>query len=196
MLDRDGHIKLADFGLCRPVDDYNEEDLEVVAGTLEYLAPELLTRELIGQNFQTDWWSFACVLYEMLVGIHPFYEPERRDISKRIKEVSFTLPNFGSREIKSLLSNMLVRDPTKRLCHGPKGAQRIQQHPFFAPIDFQQLFDKKIAPPFKPELDDDFDLRYFDSEFTSEPVEMTRINTSTNPLTTKYSFSGYSFIEQ
>lgn len=196
LLDRDGHVKITDFGLCRPVDDYTEEDLEVIAGTLEYLAPELLTREQIGQNFQTDWWSYGCVLYEMLVGIHPFYEPERRDIGKRIKTAKFTIPEFASAEIKDLIQGMLARNPVKRICYGPKGAQRIQQHAFFASIDFQKLFDKKIEPPFKPDVVDDLDVRYFDNEFTSEPAVLTPIqdqilNTTQPP---QYSFSGYSFM--
>lgn len=43
------------------------------------------------------------------------------------------------------------------------------RHEFFASIDFNQLVDKTIEPPFKPKLSADLlDVSNFDSQFTSE----------------------------
>ncbi|VEL35449.1 unnamed protein product [Protopolystoma xenopodis] len=51
-------------------------------------------------------------------------------------------------------------------CYGPDGFQNIKQHPFFANINWEHLYHKKLIPPFKPpctRVDDAFN---FDPEFT------------------------------
>jgi hypothetical protein len=43
-------------------------------------------------------------------------------------------------------------------------------HAFFHSIDWMALFEKKIHPPFNPNVKDQLDLRHFDPEFVSEPL--------------------------
>jgi serum/glucocorticoid-regulated kinase 2 len=43
---------------------------------------------------------------------------------------------------------LLNRDPVARL--GARGALEIQQHDFFAGVEFKKLLQKKYAPPFRP----------------------------------------------
>jgi serum/glucocorticoid-regulated kinase 2 len=57
---------------------------------------------------------------------------------------------FGS-EAKAILKGLLTRDPATRL--GSKGADEIRKHPFFAKhIDFKALGEKRVVPPFKPNV--------------------------------------------
>lgn len=53
------------------------------------------------------------------------------------------------------------------------------EHAFFSSIDWSDLVQKKINPPFKPQVTSDTDTRYFDSEFTGESVELTPPDQST-----------------
>lgn len=75
MIDADGHIRVTDFGLSRSgvgsigVDTHTEVAMSV-AGTTEYMAPEIIQTGQYG--FSVDWYSAGLVLYEMLTGTNPF----------------------------------------------------------------------------------------------------------------------------
>lgn len=70
MMGKEGYVKLTDFGLSK--DNFNDKsEAKSLCGTAEYLSPEVLQRQ--GHGRATDWWSFGAIIYEMLVGIPPFY---------------------------------------------------------------------------------------------------------------------------
>lgn len=75
--------------------------------------------------------------------------------------------------LKFLCSALLVKDPTKRLGGGPSDYREIQAHRFFANISWEDLVNKRYIPPFKPQVSDEMDTRYFDQTFTGESVELT-----------------------
>lgn len=88
LLDQDGHCKLADFGLAT-LGTFNRRKTKSFCGTVQYMAPEMLQREKYGP--EVDWWALGVVMYEMMVGRHPFIEPRKSRISyKRLpKEVQY-----------------------------------------------------------------------------------------------------------
>lgn len=64
--------------------------------------------------------------------------------------------------------------PAERLgCHPQTGFSDIQSHPFFRAIDWMQLEEKQIIPPYKPHIRHERDLEHFDPAFTNEPVRLT-----------------------
>ncbi|MGD8747367.1 MAG: protein kinase [Balneolaceae bacterium] len=76
MLDRNGKIKIMDFGLARIQDEAHITKAGTTLGTTAYMSPEQLAGEEAG--IQSDIWSFGVVLYELFTGELPFqgvYEP-------------------------------------------------------------------------------------------------------------------------
>lgn len=49
-----------------------------------------------------------------------------------------------------------------------RGIDDIKKHPFFASLDFNLVVQKKIPPPFKPNLTAKTDVQYFDDKYTKE----------------------------
>ncbi|KAG5681604.1 hypothetical protein PVAND_011020 [Polypedilum vanderplanki] len=170
LLDKDGHIKIADFGLCKEDITY-DRTTNTFCGTPEYLAPEMLEDNDYG--LAVDWWGTGVVMYEMMCGQLPFDNRDHDILFKQIMmdDVKFRRP--VSSEAKSLLTGLLEKSPQKRLGGGPDDVREIMVHPFFASINWYDLVNKKIIPPFKPQVTSDTDTRYFDSEFTGESVELT-----------------------
>ena len=143
LLDKDGHIKIADFGLCKEDIRYGNTT-KTFCGTPEYLAPEVLDDNDYGQA--VDWWGLGIVMYEMMIGKLPFYN-QNTDImfgNILVEEVRFPRNVNITSEARDLLLALLVKDPAKRLGGGPTDAQEIKAHLFFETIDWLSLEQKKV----------------------------------------------------
>ena len=112
-------------------------------------------------------------MYEMMCGRLPFYNRDHDVLFTLILVEEVKFPRNLSLEARSLLSGLLAKAPKDRLGGGPEDVKEIMVHPFFASINWKELENKKITPPFKPQVTNDTDTRYFDSEFTGESVELT-----------------------
>lgn len=160
LLSDDGHIKLTDFGLSKKgitsVGGKGEgQTASTFCGTPEYLAPEIITG--IGHGKAVDWWSVGILLYEMLTGRPPFSSKNRNQLYINTIKGHITWPTGMSEEAKDLLTKLLHRRPEERL--GSKGVQDIQNHPFFAGLDWQKANAKQLEPEFVPVcVDEEWDL--------------------------------------
>lgn len=170
LLDKDGHIKIADFGLCKEDITYGRTT-KTFCGTPEYLAPEVLEDNDYGRA--VDWWGVGVVMYEMMCGRLPFYNKDHEKLFTLILLEEVRFPRTISNEARDMLGGLLIKDPSRRLGGGPNDAKDIMNHAFFSCINWTDLVQKKIPPPFKPQVTSDIDTRYFDSEFTGESVELT-----------------------
>jgi RAC serine/threonine-protein kinase len=170
LLDREGHIKIADFGMCKENIAYGNVT-KTFCGTREFLAPEVL--EDLGHGQSVDWWGTGLAMYEMMSGELPFYHPSQQKMFENIlsKEVHF--PPHISPSARDLLGGLLAKNPGCRLGGGPTDAEEIMQHVFFASVNWKDLEERKVPPPFKPLLTSDTDTRYFDKEITDEAAELT-----------------------
>ncbi|XP_067371912.1 RAC-gamma serine/threonine-protein kinase isoform X2 [Channa argus] len=170
MLDKDGHIKITDFGLCKEgITD--AATMKTFCGTPEYLAPEVLEDNDYGRA--VDWWGLGVVTYEMMCGRLPFYNQDHEKLFELILMEDIKFPRTLSADAKSLLSGLLIKDPNKRLGGGPDDAKEIMRHSFFSGVDWQDVYDKKLVPPFKPQVTSETDTRYFDEEFTAQTITIT-----------------------
>lgn len=166
MLDRDGHVKITDFGLCKENIRYGDSTT-TFCGTPEYLAPEVIEdREY---DRAVDWWGVGCVTYEMITGRLPFDSRDPDQLFTQILTEEVKIPPFVSTDAKDLIVHLLEKNPNFRLGGGSDtGANDVLDHPFFAPIDLVKLENKEIAPPFVPTIKSETDASNFDPTFTNE----------------------------
>jgi serum/glucocorticoid-regulated kinase 2 len=144
-------------------------------GTPEYLSPEMIIGS--GHDHTVDWWTVGILLYELLVGITPFFHRNQHRMHYLIQECPVTFPDsnkFGieiSSNAKDLIKKLLEKDKKKRL-GAENGMAEILEHPFFAGLSIEKLMKKELVPPYKPVISDD--LKFFDSALTG----MTNIQES------------------
>ncbi|KAH6923573.1 hypothetical protein HPB50_002395 [Hyalomma asiaticum] len=170
LLDREGHVKIADFGLCKEDISFGATT-KTFCGTPEYLAPEVLEDTDYGRA--VDWWGLGVVMYEMMCGRLPFYSRDHDVLFELILVEEVKYPKSMSPEARHLLSGLLVKNPRHRLGGSVNDAADIKVHPFFRSVNWDDVAQKKVTPPFKPLVTSDTDTRYFDQEFTGETVELT-----------------------
>lgn len=162
LITKDGHIKLVDFGFIKKLDE--NERTYTVCGTPEYLSPEVITQS--GHEFATDWWTLGILLYEMLTGRVPFYDKNPYYIYHKIITKSLIFPSTIDEPIKECISKLLHKDPAHRL----NFTKLTEQH-LFSSINWSDVEELKLNPPYLPELKSDEDSSKFDSYFEKEESE-------------------------
>ena len=65
LLDKNNHVKLTDFGLCALIDSESQSSRTQMAGTLSFMAPEIILRSK-NYNEKIDIYSFGVVVYMIL----------------------------------------------------------------------------------------------------------------------------------
>ncbi|XP_062851487.1 rho-associated protein kinase 2 [Trichomycterus rosablanca] len=165
LLDRNGHLKLADFGTCMKMDSTGMVHCDTAVGTPDYISPEVLKSQG-GDGYygrECDWWSVGVFIFEMLVGDTPFYADSLVGTYSKIMDHKNSL-NFPddveiSKEAKSIICAFLT-DREVRL--GRNGVEEIKKHPFFK--NDQWTFDtiRDTVAPVVPELSSDIDTSNFD----------------------------------
>jgi protein-serine/threonine kinase len=162
LIDKEGNIKLTDFGLSKMIpNEENNINSNTICGTLEYMAPEIIK----GKNYDksADWYSFGIVLYQMICGDVPF-KLKSRNIDEISYETDIKYPEKISNEAKDIISKLLEIEPEKRL--GYKSSDEIKNSAFFNEVDFDLVYKKEYNPPFRPKLNGELDLKYFNIYFT------------------------------
>ncbi len=145
-----------------------------LCGTPDYLAPECVTRQ--GHDHAVDCWGLGVIVYEMLTQCSPFADATGtgnqmivfQNIMHGIMHVDWLELQRPFRPLQQIgvgaylsTRDMLVRlwdlNPVTRIT-----CELLKTHPFFAGIPWADLREKRIQPPWIPELSSDTDLRYFD----------------------------------
>ncbi|KAG6844740.1 hypothetical protein H0H87_004072 [Tephrocybe sp. NHM501043] len=152
LLDERGNAHLTDFNIAV---HFSERRLTGVAGSMAYMAPEILTKR--GYTYYIDWWSLGVCAYELIFGRRPFRGRTNSDLTYSISKDPLKWPEDAekkcSRAGMQVLKGLLDRDTSRRFgCkpHG-EGFQELRRHPWFKSIDWDTLDSKEQTPPFIPD---------------------------------------------
>jgi len=157
------------------------------------MAPEILKRG--GHGKEVDWWSLGTLLFDMLSGGPPFsQECDKQETITKILHSTITFPKYFSAEVVRLIQGLLKRNPKDRLgCRND--VEDIKNHEFFKinDVNWSDVYNRKMEPPFKPELKSDIDVSCFDSTFTGQQPIMTPDNSCTAQILPDL-FQGFSYV--
>jgi serine/threonine protein kinase len=192
LVDRDGHLRITDFGLVKGDMTSPDATTSTFCGTPEYMPPEILS----GKPYTrvVDWWSYGTLVYEMLCGAPPFYDENANKMYKMVLNDRPKFPNFVSPVAQDFILRLLDKLPAQRLGGGPGDVEEIKEHPFFAGLDWEKLMKKEIEAPWKPKIDSDIDTRNFDAQFTQQSEAMP-IHPAPMPGATLPQLQGFTFTD-
>ncbi|XP_064458683.1 microtubule-associated serine/threonine-protein kinase 4-like isoform X2 [Ornithodoros turicata] len=116
------------------------------AGTIPYMAPEILKRRPYGRA--CDWWSTGIVFYKLVTGRVPFRGKTKNLLRDRIIGAPLKWPRVeehphsATPEAKDFVYKLLRKNPIERL--GSRHYQDLKVHPFFCGFNWKNLSTAKI----------------------------------------------------
>ncbi|KIY68441.1 kinase-like protein, partial [Cylindrobasidium torrendii FP15055 ss-10] len=168
LIDHEGHIVLTDFGMATQfstIPSYPGDEMEsslTFCGSDIYLAPEVL--QGLPYSFPVDWWALGTMIFEMLAGVTPFMAESKDDMFTGILEDEIVFPDEIKTELDTtdLIYGLLQKDPEDRLSRFD-----VKEHPYFAGIEWDKVYNKDYEPVHVPELDSsmDDDTQNFEEDF-------------------------------
>jgi len=177
ILNRHGHLKLADLGLAKKT-----LRTYTVCGTPDYMAPEILRGR--GHDKSVDWWALGVLVYELHTGLTPFYG----DTPDKIYELILAhVPPFRftdetmSKSAKDLANKLLEPKRTRRLGNVKTGADGIRKHKYFSKFNWESHGKLETVPPIKPDF---VEINDRDGTVKTDPIEddnskwVPKVNTS------------------
>jgi protein kinase A len=182
LINEKGYCVIIDYGFAKIVLDKTF----TMCGTPEYIAPEIIASK--GHDHVADYWSFACILYEMIVGRTPFFIKKGQDhlsLLKRIFKAQYTFPeklaalrgsngsglNDALCHWKDLISRLLKSKPVERLGNFRNGVDDILEHDWFARIDFNSFRNQSEPAPYVPGVGDLLDKSLGRDMFKTEVIK-------------------------
>ena len=156
LIDREGHVKITDFGFAKVVKDKTY----TLCGTPEYLAPEIIQSK--GHNKNVDWWALGVLVFEMLAGYPPFYDDNPMGIYQKIMDGYYEFPPHIEPKARDLIKSFLCADRSLRLGFAKNGAEEVKAHKWFNGVDWRMVMFRGVAPPWVPRIRNLVDTQYFD----------------------------------
>lgn len=171
LIDANGYIKLADFGMAKMATD--KLKLWTFCGTMEYMSPEMIQSK--GYGMSTDWWAFGVFVYEMAHGRTPFYafRTDQTLLFGRVLLAQFDLPKSFSADLRNLIGRLLVVDVKKRIGCTRKDLQDLKGHKWFRETNWRDIEQQNLRPPLKPVVKESGDTSNFNF-FTEEKPRNSR----------------------
>jgi serine/threonine protein kinase len=186
LINTNGHLKLADFGLARQIDQEAENS---VCGTFAYLAPEML--EDGQQTFAVDWWALGVLAYRLHFGSLPYQHPNYQRLREMILKHEPHIPRNTDRVIGEFICDLLVKDPQHRL--GSPGHD-ITRHPYFEGISWQKVAKMEFQPHFVPAITRPDWLSNFDEGLTKRALNDMADDPESDVTIEDFSFENPSFL--
>ena len=173
LIDETGYLKLIDFGLAKILKE--TEMSQSFWGTPEYLAPEMVSQK--GHDKAVDWWALGVLIYEMLIGVTPFYNRSRNLMLMKIQQSKIIFPNKTkyridySDEVQDVIWKLLAKKRGKRL-GSIDDVEEVLMHPWFEDMNIDDILSRKVDPPFIPSFDNETDTKYFNTklDFTTTVI--------------------------
>ena len=185
IIENDGYLKLIDIGSAKKILNGYAKTL---LGTPHYMAPEIA--EGLNYTYPADYYSIGVCIYYILYDKFPFGN-EENDVYKIYQEILKKKNIFENieneisnkaTEVNELISNLLIKDPNKRLSN----FSQIKSSKFFTGFNWDLLLSKKLNPPFIPKIDPKFNKESLLNNYGT-PFESYIINEKTISMERKTS---------
>ncbi len=126
LVDKQGHVKVTDFGLARLAGEAGYGAAE--GGTIGYMPPEQMQQKDL--NERCDEWALASLVYEMMAGENPFLANTVPEAEDAIYDAEIIIPSLCMEglgaEVDDVMFTALDPDPHARYASVQEFAEELQ----------------------------------------------------------------------
>jgi hypothetical protein len=149
MIDREGRVKVMDFGIARAAADDTLTQTGMVLGPASYLSPE--QAQGMPVDARSDVYSLGCVLYEMLAGRPPFTGDSPVAIAyKHVNEDPMPLSQAETRvspQVEAVVMRALAKEPDQRFPTASSFREALADAVSTEPMPVAAGGDTAVMPP-------------------------------------------------
>merc|ERR1712118_468471 len=117
----------------------------------------------------------------MFTGLPPFYRRCRSQLFENIEKGLLDFPLYVKQAPKCLIQALLKRDPMERLGGGNGGSNDVKAHKFWTSVNWDDVLQRNVAPPFRPQVFGRDDYQYFHDDF----LKMAPVNSEVHDPTAR-----------
>ncbi|XP_074581928.1 CBL-interacting protein kinase 6-like [Curcuma longa] len=126
LLDEQGNLKIADFGLSAFAEHVRPDGLfHTACGTPAYVAPEVVGKKGYDGE-KADLWSCGVILFVLLAGFLPFQDENILSMYKKTRRGDFQCPPWFSSDARRLITKLLDPNPKTRIT-----VEQLTETPWF-----------------------------------------------------------------
>lgn len=152
MIDHQGKIIIADFGISKMMGDSDLTAPNTVLGSPKYMSPEQIKGQSV--DARSDLYSLGLVFYEMLTGIHPFtgrdtsaiYYAQAHEIPPRPETSRPEIP----KELGSIIMKLLEKSADKRYVDGGELLRDLRDYQQEKPLTAAGVEDATVMAAAHP----------------------------------------------
>ncbi|KAM0942692.1 putative protein kinase CAMK-CAMKL-CHK1 family [Dioscorea sansibarensis] len=166
LLDDDGNLKVADFGLSAFAEHVRPDGLlHTTCGTPAYVSPEVIGKKGY-DGAKADLWSCGVILYVLLAGFLPFQDDNLVAMYKKIHRGDFKCPPWFSSDARRLITKLLDPNPSTRMT-----VSKLVETPWFKKSSLPK--PPPLAPPTKKEGEEPESMNAFHLISLSEGFDLS-----------------------
>jgi len=124
MIDKEGNVRIMDFGIARSLESKGLTGSGVMIGTPEYMSPEQVEGKEVDQR--SDIYSLGIILYEMVTGRVPFRGETALSIAMKHKTEKPKNPRLLNHLLPDDLSQMILKCLEKDRKNRYKNAEELR----------------------------------------------------------------------
>ena len=122
-----------------------------LVGTEAYISPEAIhANKFESVSFESDLWSLGVIFWQLFSSDQttPFQGKDQIEVFEDIRNGKYEMADQAPCEVADLIESLLIRRPCERL--GSASIEDLKNHPVFAQIDFNQIYQRKLQAPLRP----------------------------------------------
>ncbi|EGR30693.1 protein kinase domain protein [Ichthyophthirius multifiliis] len=159
LIDKNGYIRLADFGYSKQHMDDNVTT-NSFCGTFQYMAPEFILKKAHGKP--VDIWALGCLIYELITGNPPFYDFNQKIL---FDFILYKEPDLQTKKIsnylKDLLKKLLEKKQEYRI-----NIQEVKSHPWLSSCNWNEISQQSQKAFYIPQVKKASDISNFDKKYS------------------------------